>query len=526
MNKTASAAYAPLLQAHRGVSTDYPENTMSAFIGAQHQGYKYIELDPAVTKDGKIVVLHDCSINRTARNKDGSEINEEIKISEITYGQALEYDFGIYKSVKFKNEKIPLLSEVLDFAKQADILIKIDNKIERFLAFELDTLFDILQKSEARVGITCKSVGFALAAAKRMPSAEIHFDGEVTKGNLDELAASIERERLVVWLNFNSACAEKAQLIKQYSRLGIWILSEEAEYKAAVESYAPDIIETTGSLKPEMRVGVLADIHTHSEHSHDSSCPIKAMAESEIQKGIDIMAVTDHCDIETHESVDVRQIVRDCIADAKSSNDLFESIEILRGTELGEAIWYPELAEKILAENPLDLVIGSVHAVRFPEYEMPYSQIDFAAMGKETTLAYLDKYFDEMLEMISGVSFDTLAHLTCPLRYINGKYGLNISCRLFEDKILNILKEIISRSIALEINTSCKGGGYGEFMPEEWIIKAYKQLGGHLVTLASDAHAAQNAAYYFDEALAMLKRNGFENIYYFKNRFSCQCKIN
>ena len=47
------------LQAHRGVSTDCPENTMAAFREAVSQGYDVIEFDPKFTRDGEIVVLHD-----------------------------------------------------------------------------------------------------------------------------------------------------------------------------------------------------------------------------------------------------------------------------------------------------------------------------------------------------------------------------------------------------------------------------------------------------------------------------------
>ncbi len=50
-------------------------------------------------------------------------------------------------------------------------------------------------------------------------------------------------------------------------------------------------------------------------------------------------------------------------------------------------------------------------------------------------------------------------------------------------------------------------------------------MGGYLVTCASDAHIAENAAYYFDELVSMLKKYGFRNIYYLKNRYLHQCAI-
>ena len=73
------------LQAHRGVCTEYPENTMAAFKGAILQGYEVIELDPNVTADGKFVILHDDTITRTARTATGSIPEETRKVSEMTY---------------------------------------------------------------------------------------------------------------------------------------------------------------------------------------------------------------------------------------------------------------------------------------------------------------------------------------------------------------------------------------------------------------------------------------------------------
>ncbi len=58
-----------MLQAHRGVSSDRPENTMVAYREAVIQGYDLIELDAKMTKDNLPVLLHDNHLNRTARDK-------------------------------------------------------------------------------------------------------------------------------------------------------------------------------------------------------------------------------------------------------------------------------------------------------------------------------------------------------------------------------------------------------------------------------------------------------------------------
>lgn len=96
---------------HRGCDFAAPENTLASFkLAAKERGI-YVETDVRYTSDGVAVLLHDETINRTGRNADGSEISTTINISDITYAQALEYDFGIWKGASFAGEKIPSFDE-------------------------------------------------------------------------------------------------------------------------------------------------------------------------------------------------------------------------------------------------------------------------------------------------------------------------------------------------------------------------------------------------------------------------------
>lgn len=276
----------------------------------------------------------------------------------------------------------------------------------------------------------------------------------------------------------------------------------------------------------ESREKIRFDMHTHSKNSHDSQCEISDMAEAAQMRGLAGFAVTDHCDIEYYETQDLHGTAKNSIADAEKANKEF-GIKILKGIEVGEATWNKELADNIVQSYDFDVVIGSVHAAKYAGYEMPYSLIDFGEMGKESAKKYLDRYLDDMYEMTECFDFDILAHLTCPLRYMNGKYELNIDSRPYESKIKKILERIIEKGIALEINTSniCEGGKYCEFMPEEWIMKMYAELGGYLITVGSDAHIAQNSANAFDKAYEMLKRNGFKKAYFYEKRTAKEYEI-
>ncbi len=108
------------ITAHRGASVKYPENTMAAFRGAKELGADWIELDVQQTKDKQIVVSHDANLSRvTGVNKD---------IIDMDYEEISKLDAGSFKGKEFAGERIPLLSEVLEFAKENNIKLNIELK--------------------------------------------------------------------------------------------------------------------------------------------------------------------------------------------------------------------------------------------------------------------------------------------------------------------------------------------------------------------------------------------------------------
>lgn len=106
--------------AHRGASNLYPENTMSAFIGAKELGADWIELDVGATKDGEIIVLHDSNLKRIA--------GLDKFIWELTLAEIKELDAGSHFNSRFQNERIPTLTEVIKFAKENNIKLNIEIK--------------------------------------------------------------------------------------------------------------------------------------------------------------------------------------------------------------------------------------------------------------------------------------------------------------------------------------------------------------------------------------------------------------
>jgi len=516
------------LQAHKGVSTENPENTMPAFLSAAEQGYDTIELDVGVTKVLQFVLLHDDTINRTARNADGSELTETIYLKDLTYEEALTYDFGCWFSKKFTGTKIPLLSDVLLVAKEQGILLKIDNKYLRYSESEKKAFFTFLKPYEKIACLTCNTLAAVKEAVEYFPDMHIHYDGIVDPEHLEALAEFVKKGQLTVWLPFRNkhtswvkvpfAEQELCALVKEYAKLGIWLLSEYDELEK-VEQLRADIVETNGQLKPVRRVGWLADMHTHSENSHDSTCRMEDMCLAQMEQGIHFMANTDHCDISGYASRDIGAPIKASFETATGLKEKYgDKCLVLTGVEISGGTWYPMECHELQTMVPYDVLIGSVHAVR-PGIGKPLSEFD-----KEDAALYVETYLNNALQMLDNTEMDILAHLTYPIRYVNGHYGHGIDIRNYWDIVQKILEKVIAKGIALEINTSSYNL-LDDFMPGRDIIREYRKMGGYLITLASDAHKAENAAIQFDKAVAFLKETGFRNIFYFEARKCCQCTI-
>ena len=95
--------------AHRGLKAAAPENTLPAFQAAVDAGFEWVELDVRLTSDGKHVVLHDSTVDRTT-NGTGS-------IKEMTLAELRELDAGTWFAPRFTGAKVPTFSETLEFCK-------------------------------------------------------------------------------------------------------------------------------------------------------------------------------------------------------------------------------------------------------------------------------------------------------------------------------------------------------------------------------------------------------------------------
>ena len=132
---------------HGGYNFVAPINSLAAYEESARQGYEYVETDIRLTKDRVPVLLHGDVINEYARNDDGSEIEEEVRITNITYEEAQKYDFGIWKGEEYAGTRLANFDQFIELCKKLKLKPYVELKAETGLTFKdlqglIDTVYD------------------------------------------------------------------------------------------------------------------------------------------------------------------------------------------------------------------------------------------------------------------------------------------------------------------------------------------------------------------------------------------------
>ena len=106
--------------ARHGTLENTPENTIVAFETAADIGIRGLEVDVRKTRDGKLVLMRDATIDRTTDGKG--------YVNQLSYEEIKLYDAGSWKSEEFSGERVPLLSDALRIAKERKLKLIINVK--------------------------------------------------------------------------------------------------------------------------------------------------------------------------------------------------------------------------------------------------------------------------------------------------------------------------------------------------------------------------------------------------------------
>lgn len=106
--------------AHRGASGYAPENTFAAFRRAIALGAGFIETDLQLTRDARLVAIHDATVNRTT--------NGQGAVHDMTLAELRRLDAGSWFGSEFAGERIPTIEEILEFANKHDVVFYLEMK--------------------------------------------------------------------------------------------------------------------------------------------------------------------------------------------------------------------------------------------------------------------------------------------------------------------------------------------------------------------------------------------------------------
>ena len=106
--------------AHRGASGYAPENTFAAFRRAIALGAGFIETDLQLSRDARLVAIHDATVNRTT--------NGQGAVHDMTLAELRRLDAGSWFGSEFAGERIPTIEEILEFANKHDVVFYLEMK--------------------------------------------------------------------------------------------------------------------------------------------------------------------------------------------------------------------------------------------------------------------------------------------------------------------------------------------------------------------------------------------------------------
>lgn len=261
----------------------------------------------------------------------------------------------------------------------------------------------------------------------------------------------------------------------------------------------------------------LADYHIHSNCSFDASpkATMSAMASAAMARGVTEVCFTDHCDFDIPETM---QVGPESFFLPKKQGHQFidamenapDGIEIRLGLELGEGNHDPARAARIFAMPEYDFILGSLHNLR-GEKDFYYLKYE----SDEQCLGLYDRYLDELIELAGLPIYDCMAHIGYCLRYMH-KQGRDVQLTMDRhgDKLDELLRTIIENGRGIELNCAdlVPGGREDPLLttfPSLPILRRYKELGGEIVTVGSDAHTTAAAGLGVAEGCELLRQCGF-----------------
>lgn len=259
---------------------------------------------------------------------------------------------------------------------------------------------------------------------------------------------------------------------------------------------------------------MIADFHIHTCFSGDSEANVDNVIQSAINKGMKYMAITDHNDFEFENGTFELETENYFEYMSKKKIEYKADINISVGIECGLEPKFANRINTLLNSYAFDFVIGSSHVINGRD---PYYKEYFENRSVHDAMVEYLMSISENIDIFDN--FDVYGHLDYMMRYApisieEKRYGYEEYGQLFDE----ILLKLINKNKGIEINTSPLKSGLLDTNPNIQVLKRYKELGGKIITVGSDAHLPEHVGSNFDTANNILLESGFTYFNIFNER--------
>lgn len=266
----------------------------------------------------------------------------------------------------------------------------------------------------------------------------------------------------------------------------------------------------------------LSDYHFHTRCSTDSRATLEEQALAAVQAGVRELCVTDHWNLLDQQGNHLPTVYdwAPPLEQWRACRDRWPGqLEIRLGVEVGNGVLDPAAVDASLTIPELDFVIGSLHSQSAAAGGRGIYTVACECAKKEDGIAIIDDYMDMLEELVQTDGWDVLGHVIYPLRYIPPEYELDL--HPWWDRLAEVLRAVIGQGKGIEMNTSAGA------TVEQWrdVLALYRDLGGEVLTLGSDAHRSKVLAAAFPQALELIREMGFRFLCVYRRRTPLFCKL-
>ncbi|MDQ7779701.1 MAG: histidinol-phosphatase HisJ family protein [Planctomycetota bacterium] len=285
---------------------------------------------------------------------------------------------------------------------------------------------------------------------------------------------------------------------------------------------------------------MLTDSHQHSNLSVDGKSGPAEMFSRAVAEGLGAVCLTEHVDFDPgnpHFGYYDHAAVQKSLDSARPA---FKGrLEIRTGVELDLQPEYLDAAREFLRGKRLDLALGSFHFVNqefvgtaayFRTFaprnkdadpgRLPYSG-NYREVVEGIDPALVEEgirvYFNRLADIARTAEFDVLAHFDL-IKWQGAATWADDRLARCAEAANGILKLLVSRGKGLEVNTKGLRLTCNETFPSLALLRAYRQAGGEIVTVGSDAHRAEETGSGIATAYGLLREAGFKFVSFFRER--------